>query len=141
MSVDKTGKIANLHTITDKRGSLSVVEEFKEVPFKIKRCFWMYGVPEGYGRGGHAHKTLKQFVIAVSGSFRVTLDDSNVKESFFLDSPGKGLLIDACVWAELENFSPDAVCLVLASDIFVEADYLGTYREFLDYLASRNRQI
>lgn len=119
----------------DQRGNLSVAEQLKEVPFEIKRCFWMYDVPEGKGRGGHAHKTLKQFVIAMSGSFKITLDDGKEKKTFLLDSPDKGLLIDTGVWADLTEFSRGAVCLVLASDVFKEEDYLGKYEEFTDYLA------
>lgn len=123
----------------DQRGNLSVAEQLKEVPFEIKRCFWMYDVPEGKGRGGHAHKTLKQFVIAMSGSFKITLDDGKEKKTFLLDSPDKGLLIDTGVWADLTEFSRDAVCLVLASDVFKEEDYLGKYEEFTDYLADREK--
>ena len=123
----------------DLRGNLSVAEQLKEVPFEIKRCFWMYDVPEGKGRGGHAHKTLKQFVIAMSGSFKITLDDGKEKKTFLLDSPDKGLLIDTGVWADLTEFSRGAVCLVLASDVFREEDYLGKYEEFTDYLADREK--
>lgn len=123
----------------DQRGNLSVAEQLKEVPFEIKRCFWMYDVPEGKGRGGHAHKTLKQFVIAMSGSFKITLDDGKEKKTFLLDSPDKGLLIDTGVWADLTEFSRGAVCLVLASDVFREEDYLGKYEEFTDYLADREK--
>lgn len=123
----------------DQRGNLSVAEQLKEVPFEIKRCFWMYDVPEGKGRGGHAHKTLKQFVIAMSGSFKITLDDGKEKKTFLLDSPDKGLLIDTGVWADLTEFSRGAVCLVLASDVFREEDYLGKYEEFRDYLADREK--
>ena len=123
----------------DQRGNLSVAEQLKEVPFEIKRCFWKYDVPEGKGRGGHAHKTLKQFVIAMSGSFKITLDDGKEKKTFLLDSPDKGLLIDTGVWADLTEFSRGAVCLVLASDVFREEDYLGKYEEFMDYLADREK--
>lgn len=99
----------------------------------------MYDVPEGKGRGGHAHKTLKQFVIPMSGSFKITLDDGKEKKTFLLDSPDKGLLIDTGVWADLTEFSRGAVCLVLASDVFREEDYLGKYEEFMDYLADREK--
>ena len=136
MNVSDT-KITVLPRIGDHRGNLSVAEEYSEVPFCIKRAFWMYGIPEGKGRGGHAHKTLKQFVISISGSFRVTLDDGKEKKEFLLDSPDKGLLIDTGIWADLTHFSRDAVCLVLASDVFKEEDYLGTYKEFTDFLASK----
>ncbi len=131
-------EITSLSKHGDQRGTLCVAEQLKEVPFEIKRCFWMYGVPEGKGRGGHAHKTLQQFVIPMNGSFYITLDDGNEKKTFLLDSPDKGLLIDTGVWADLTDFSKGAVCLVLASDIFKEEDYLGTYQEFKDFLSAKN---
>lgn len=124
----------------DQRGTLCVAEQQKDVPFGIKRCFWMYGVPEGKGRGGHAHKTLQQFVIPMSGSFEITLDDGKETKTFLLDSPDRGLLIDTGVWAELKNFSADAVCLVLASDVFKEEDYLGTREEFAEYLSQKEKE-
>lgn len=138
MNLSET-EITKLPKHGDQRGNLSVAEQLKEVPFEIKRCFWMYDVPEGKGRGGHAHKTLKQFVIAMSGSFKITLDDGKEKKTFLLDSPDKGLLIDTGVWADLTEFSRGAVCLVLASDVFREEDYLGKYEEFTDYLADREK--
>lgn len=138
MNLSET-EITKLPKHGDQRGNLSVAEQLKEVPFEIKRCFWMYDVPEGKGRGGHAHKTLKQFVIAMSGSFKITLDDGKEKKTFLLDSPDKGLLIDTGVWADLTEFSRGAVCLVLASDVFKEEDYLGKYEEFTDYLADREK--
>lgn len=100
----------------------------------------MYGVPEGKGRGGHAHKTLLQFVIPISGSFSITLNDGKEKKTFRLDSPDKGLLIDRGVWADLNQFSDGAVCLVLASDVFKEEDYLGTYEEFTDWLEENDKK-
>lgn len=134
-------EITRLPKFGDQRGNLSVAEQLKEVPFEIKRCFWMYGVPEGKGRGGHAHKTLKQFVIPMNGSFKITLFDGESKKTFLLDSPDKGLLIDTGIWADLTEFSHDAVCLVLASDIFKEDDYLGTHEEYMDYLAETKERI
>lgn len=132
------GQLISLPKIVDPRGNLTVAEQMKEVPFEIKRCFWMYGVPNGKGRGGHAHKTLRQFVVSMCGRFRVTLDYGKEKETFVLDSPDKGLFIDKCVWAELSGFSDGAVCLVLASDLFKEEDYLGTYSEFIDYISAKD---
>lgn len=131
-------EITQLPKHGDHRGNLSVAEQLKDVPFEIKRCFWMYDVPEGKGRGGHAHKTLQQFVIPMNGSFKITLDDGREKKTFFLDSPDKGLLIDTGIWADLTDFSKGAVCLVLASDVFKEEDYLGTYQEFKDFLSEKN---
>lgn len=133
-------EITRLPKFGDQRGNLSVAEQLKEVPFEIKRCFWMYGVPEGKGRGGHAHKTLKQFVIPMNGSFKITLFDGESKKTFLLDSPDQGVLIDAGIWADLTGFSTDAVCLVLASDVFKEEDYLGTPEEFADYLAEKKKK-
>lgn len=132
------GQLISLPKIVDPRGNLTVAEQMKEVPFEIKRCFWMYGVPKGKGRGGHAHKTLRQFVVSMCGRFSVTLDNGTEKETFVLDSPDKGLFIDKCVWAELSGFSDGAVCLVLASDLFKEEDYLGTYSEFIDYISAKD---
>ena len=132
------GQLISLPKIVDPRGNLTVAEQMKEVPFEIKRCFWMYGVPKGKGRGGHAHKTLRQFVVSMCGRVRVTLDNGKEKETFVLDSPDKGLFIDKCVWAELSDFSDGAVCLVLASDLFKEEDYLGTYSEFIDYISAKD---
>lgn len=134
------GQLISLPKIVDPRGNLTVAEQLREVPFEIKRCFWMYGVPKGKGRGGHAHKTLRQFVVSMCGKFSVTLDNGNEKETFVLDSPDKGLFIDKCVWAELFGFSDGAVCLVLASDLFKEEDYLGTYSEFMDYISAKDEK-
>ena len=134
----QVGQLVDLPKIVDPRGNLTVAEQMKEVPFEIKRCFWMYGVPKGKGRGGHAHKTLRQFVVSMCGRFRVTLGNGKEKETFVLDSPDKGLFIDKCVWAELSGFSDGAVCLVLASDLFKEEDYLGTYSEFIDYISAKD---
>lgn len=133
-------EITKLPKYGDNRGNLSVAEQQKDVPFEIKRCFWMYGVPEGKGRGGHAHKTLQQFVIPMNGSFEITLDDGKETRTFLLDSPDRGLLIDTGVWADLKNFSADAVCLVLASDVFKEEDYLGTREEFAEYLSQKEKE-
>ena len=132
------GQLISLPKIVDPRGNLTVAEQMKEVPFEIKRCFWMYGVPKGKGRGGHAHKTLRQFGVSMCCRLRVTLDNGKEKETFVLDSPDKGLFIDKCVWAELSGFSDGAVCLVLASDLFKEEDYLGTYSEFIDYISAKD---
>ena len=139
MKVSET-EITKLSTHGDQRGTLCVAEQQKEVPFEIKRCFWMYGVPEGKGRGGHAHKTLQQFVIPMNGSFEITLDDGNEKKTFLLDRPDQGLLIDTGIWADLKNFSANAVCLVLASDVFKEEDYHGTREEFAEYLSQKEKE-
>ncbi|KAA3622998.1 MAG: WxcM-like domain-containing protein [Flavobacterium sp.] len=113
----------------DGRGNLSVIEK-DVLPFTIKRVYYLYDVPSDSSRGGHAHKELKQFVIALSGSFDVVLDNGSTRRSFTLNRPNKGLLIPSGVWRELENFSAGAVCLSLVSDYYDEDDYIRDYNEF-----------
>lgn len=116
----------------DGRGNLSVIE--KEVlPFEIKRVYYLYDVPSDSSRGGHAHKELKQFLVALSGSFDVVLDNGKRRRSITLNRPNKGLLIPSGVWRELENFSAGAVCLSLVSAEYDEADYIREYEKFKDY--------
>lgn len=105
-----------------------------DIPFNIARVYWVYDVPSGESRGGHAHKRLKQFVVAVSGSFNVTLDNGCEKQIFHLNHPYQGLLINTGVWRTLDDFSSGAVCLVLASEPFSEEDYIRDYGEFLEYV-------
>lgn len=113
------------------RGNLSVVQHHKDIPFDIKRIYYLYDVPGGESRGSHAHKELWQFMIAMSGSFRVTLDDGNDKKSFYLNRPYKGLLIKPGMWRDLDDFSSGAVCAVLASEDYDESDYIRDYNDFL----------
>lgn len=127
------GRIIELPKITDPRGNLTVAESFKNVPFDIKRAYWLYDVPGGGSRGGHAHKRLKQLLVAVSGSFTVTLDDGREKDTFLLNHPWQGLLIDTGIWRTLDDFSSGAVCLVLASELYEEEDYIYDYQDFLAY--------
>lgn len=115
--------------ITDPRGNLSVVEE-GFLPYEVKRVYYLYDVPSGAYRGGHAHKEQQEFLIPLSGSFEVILDDGNNKKSMILNKPNKGLLIPTGIWRELENFSSGAVCLVLSSGRFLESDYIREYSEF-----------
>lgn len=126
-------KIIDIPKIEDRRGNLSVVEEFKNVPFHIARAYWLYDVPAGAMRGGHAHKRLKQLLIALSGSFTVTLDDGYEKRKFLLNRPYQGLLIETGIWRTIDDFSSGAVCLVLASELYDESDYIYDYEEFLKY--------
>lgn len=128
------GKLIDLPKIADLRGNLTVAEGSCLVPFDIKRAYWVYDVPGGESRGGHAHKKLKQFVIALSGSFDVTLDDGKEKQTYHLNHPYQGLLIDTGIWRTLDDFSSGAVCLVLASEHFEEGDYIYDYDEFLKYV-------
>lgn len=127
-------RVIDLPKMFDPRGNLTVAEQFKNVPFGIKRVYWVYDVPGGESRGGHAHKECKEFIIAVSGSFHVTLDDGTDKKSYLLNHPYQGLLVDIGVWRTLDDFSSGAVCLVLASELYEESDYIRDYDEFLDYL-------
>ena len=115
--------------ITDPRGNLSVVEE-GFLPYTVKRVYYLYDVPSGAYRGGHAHKEQQEFLIPLSGSFEVILDDGENKKSVTLNKPNKGLLIPTGIWRELENFSSGAVCLVLSSGRFLESDYIREYKDF-----------
>ena len=123
-------KIVNIPKIEDPRGNLSVIEK-EVVPFEIKRVYYLYDVPAGAERGGHSHKEQQEFLIALSGSFDVILNDGKVEKSVTLNKPFEGLLITNGIWRELKNFSSGAVCLVVASDVFEEADYIREFNEFL----------
>lgn len=134
MAENKLVKLLDIPKITDPRGNLAVIEK-DVVPFEIKRVYYLYDVPAGAARGGHSHREQKEFLVALSGSFDVILDDASTKEKVTLNRPDKGLFIDANTWRELENFSSGAVCLVVASDVFVEEDYVRSYEE---YIASKS---
>ncbi len=127
-------KIIDLPKIIDPRGNLTVAESIKNIPFDIKRVYWVYDVPGGEHRGGHAHKQCKELLVAVSGSFTVTLDDGNEKHTFLLNHPYQGLFIDTNTWRTLDDFSSGAVCLVLASELFEEEDYIREYEDFREYV-------
>ena len=128
------GRMIELHKITDPRGNLTVAENMKGIPFNIKRVYWVYDVPGGECRGGHAHKQLKQLLIAVSGSFHVTLDNGKEQQTYLLNHPYQALLIETGVWRTLDDFSSGAVCLVLASELYDEDDYIYDYDSFLNYI-------
>jgi hypothetical protein len=119
-----------------RKGDICVVENFKTIPFAVKRIYYLYDIPGGVSRGGHAHKQLQQFIVAVSGSFTVTLDDGNVKRSFTLNRPYQGLLLVPGIWRELGDFSSGSVCLVLASELYDKDDYIHDYVEFLNFRKS-----
>lgn len=127
-------KIIELPKITDPRGNLTVAEQMKNVPFDIKRVYWTYDVPGGESRGGHAHKDLYQLVVAMSGSFTVTLDNGKERETVLLNHPWQGLLIEPGTWRTLDDFSSGAVCMVLASELYNEDDYIYEYDEFVEYV-------
>lgn len=125
-------KIIDIRRYSDTRGYLSVVENGIDIPFDIKRIYYLYMVPE-VARGAHAHKELQQLLIATSGSVEVIMDDGREKKSFMLDRPWKGLLIPAGLWRDLENFSGGAVLMCLASEKYDAEDYIRDYNEFLAY--------
>jgi dTDP-4-dehydrorhamnose 3,5-epimerase-like enzyme len=123
-------KIIDLPKISDRRGNLTFIEGNRHIPFKIKRVFYLYDVPGGESRGGHAHKHTQQFIIAASGSFDVILDDGFERKRFHLNRAYYGLYIPPMVWRELNNFSSASFCLVLASELYDEEDYIRNYETF-----------
>ena len=118
---------------SDRKGNLTVVENGRDLPFNVKRVYYLYDVPGGESRGSHAHRNLNQFIIAASGSFRVTLFDGVKRKSFFLNRPYRGLLVRPGMWRDLDDFSSGAVCMVLASDVYKADDYIRDFDEFLKY--------
>lgn len=130
-----TIELINIPTITDTRGNLAVIEK-DILPYQVKRVYYLFDVPSNSFRGGHAHKEQLEFLIALSGSFDVTLDNGKVKKKVTLNKPNKGLLIPTGVWRELENFSSGAICLVLSSGEFLEEDYIREYENFINEINS-----
>lgn len=114
----------------DVKGNLTAVTNNTQVPFDVKRIYYLYDIPGGLSRGGHAHKDLRQLVLALSGSFDITVDDGRNKRTFQLSRPNVGLLLPPGLWRELTNFSSGSICMVLASDLFSEEDYFRDYEEF-----------
>ena len=133
--IDKC-KIINLPKIEDARGNLTFIEEESLIPFAIKRVYYLYDVPAGSERGGHAHIALNQIIIALAGSFDVELDDGKTRKTFSLNRPYEGLYICPGIWRELKNFSSGSVCLVLASNLYSEDDYYRDYDQFISSYAS-----
>lgn len=136
--MSKTSSVFDCTIITfDKnhqiKGNLTAVSNSVQVPFDIKRIYYLYDVPGGLSRGGHAHKDLQQLVVALSGSFDITLDDGKAKRAFQLSRPNIGLLIPSGLWRELNNFSSGSICMVLASELYSEEDYFRNYHEFLNF--------
>ena len=121
---------------SERKGNITVVQNGITIPFDVKRVYYLYDVPGGESRGAHAHKELSQLIVAASGSFRVTLDDGNVKRSFILNRPYQALFVKPGIWRDLDDFSSGAVCMVLASDVYKTDDYIRNYSDFLEY---RNR--
>lgn len=115
------------------KGNITVVENNQTIPFDVQRIYYLYDIPGGESRGGHAHKELRQLIVAASGSFTVTLDDGKVKRKFVLNRPYQGLLIVPGIWRTLDDFSSGAVCLVLASHAYDEDDYIRDHQDFIEY--------
>jgi len=132
-----SSRLIDLPVVSDPRGNLTFIEGGDHVPFSIARVYYLYDVPGGSERGGHAHKELQQFIIAIAGSFDVIVDDGGERTCVHLNRSYKGLYIGQMVWREIENFSSGSVCLVLASERFDEADYYRDYGEFLRALEVR----
>lgn len=129
-------KVIDFPVLGDERGSLLALEGNKNVPFDIKRVYYIYSTQEGVARGFHAHKELQQVAICLKGSCRFVMDNGAEKSDFVLNSPSQGLLIDTMQWHEMYDFSSDCILLVLASDVYDEADYIRSYDDFLQ-LAKR----
>lgn len=130
MKIDEC-RIIELPRIQDARGNLTFVEENRHFPFDIKRVYYLYDVPGGAERGGHAHIAMHQLIIAMSGSFDVVLDDGTTKRRFHMNRSYYGLYVCPMIWRELDNFSSGAVCLSLASNYYEESDYFREYTDFL----------
>lgn len=124
-------RIIDLPKITDPRGNLTFIEGKRHIPYEIKRVYYLYDVPGGAERGGHAHKALHQFLVAMSGSFDVVLNDGGTEQHFHLNRSYYGLYISPMVWREIDNFSSGSVCMVLASSPYDEGDYYRDYSDFL----------
>ncbi len=129
-------RIISLPKVHDPRGNLTFVESERHIPFEFKRVYYLYDVPGGAERAGHAHKALKQFLIAMSGSFDVVLDDGTTKHRFQLNRSYYGLYIGPMIWREIENFSSGSICMAIASEFYDENDY---YRDYNDFLGSLKR--
>ncbi|MBQ2179672.1 MAG: WxcM-like domain-containing protein [Prevotella sp.] len=130
------GQLIDLPKIIDTRGNLTVVEQMRQIPFDIARVYWTYDIPGGGRRGGHAHRTCQEVVVAVSGSFDVQLYNGREWETYHLNHPYQGLYIGTSIWRTLEDFSSGAVCLVLASELFDEDEYIYDMDEFEKLYAS-----
>lgn len=129
-------QIIELPKILDKRGNLSIIEEFRHIPFKIARTYWIYDVPGGETRGGHAYKENQECIVALSGSFDVVLDDGKQKQTYSLNRSYYGLYVPGGLWRQMQNFSTNSLALVLSSTTYNPNDYIRDYQEFL---ANKNR--
>ena len=127
-----SARILNLPKIEDNRGNLSIIEEEKQIPFKINRTYWIYDVPGGEIRGGHAFKKQQEFIVALSGSFDVVVDNGKVKQFFNLNRSYYGLFVPSGLWRQMQNFSTNSLAMVLSSTHYYEDDYIRDYNEFLN---------
>lgn len=134
-----TCRIIELPKITDPRGNLTFIEGGNHIPFDIRRVYYLYDVPGGAERGGHAHRNLHQLIVAMSGSFDIILDDGREKRRFHLNRSYYGLYVCPMIWRELDNFSSGSVCMVLASNLYDEGDYYRDYDQFLHDLTAREK--
>jgi hypothetical protein len=125
--------LVQLPKIHNPAGNITAVNNQTEIPFDVKRVYYVYDVPGGEARGGHAHKELQQFIVAASGSFDIILNDGKVKRTFNLSRPYMGVFVPPGIWRELDNFSSGAICLVLASHVYQEEDYIREYDRFIHY--------
>lgn len=126
--------LISLHKIEDPRGNLSVIEK-QVIPFGIQRVYYLYDVPSGAERGGHAHILQEEFILPVSGSFEVVLNDGVTQDVFLMNKPHVGLYVAKNTWRELRNFSSGAVCLVVSSGVYEEADYIRDFDQFMKFVA------
>ena len=124
-------KIIDLPKIADKRGNLSIIEELKDIPFEIKRCFWIYDVPGGETRGGHAYRTTQEFIVALSGSFDVVIDDGKTKQTYSLNRSYYGLYVPTMMWRQMQNFSTNSLALIVTNTEFNQKDYIYNYNDFI----------
>jgi len=131
-------EVVELPKIENRAGNITALENNKNIPFSVKRVFYLYDIPGGKDRGAHAHKECHQFLVAVTGSFDVVLDDGNNRKTVNLNRSYYGLHIPPGIWASEKNFSSGAICLVLASHRYYETDYLRNYKEFLNYINNKN---
>jgi len=128
-------KLLNLKTIQDSRGNLTFIQNDSILNFEIKRVYYLHDIPFKSERGGHAHKNLQQLIIPLSGSFNIYLNNGFSEETFFMSDPTKGLFVNNLVWREMRNFSSGSVCLVLASELYYEEDYIRDFDEFIKYVS------
>ncbi|MCQ2206457.1 MAG: FdtA/QdtA family cupin domain-containing protein [Bacteroidaceae bacterium] len=129
--------ILNVRNIADERGALFVLENGTELPFNMARCFWIKDVPHGHSRGAHAHKTCSELIVAVNGHFKVDVTNGKQRVSIFLDTPSKALYIPTYTWCELHSFSPDALCLCLASQHYDAEGYINNYEEYCNIMQNQ----